>query len=136
MEYDELVHYGVKGMKWGIRRNKKRSNSSAKQKTKSDKNSVLEKTGSAMKKAASFVNRNKKTLAIVGTSAALTAVGLNWLGSSALMAYNIASRNLHNYEMRTGPWHGYDARTDNFDEGAKKAEEWYERGAQSYRFMN
>lgn len=135
-DYDALVHYGVKGMKWGIRRNRKRSNSGDKQKTKTNKNSALEKVDSAIKKGANFVNRNKKTLAVVGASAALTAAGLNWLGSSALMAYNIAARDLHNYELRMGPWHGYNAKTDNFDEWQRKAEEYYERESRNYNFMN
>lgn len=86
MEY-ELYHHGVKGMKWGIRHDKKSIRSSKIKKTHKDLKTTIER---GKKHTKNFLRKNGpmllKTSAVVGLSAIglpQVAVGVNIIGSVA-----------------------------------------------------
>ena len=79
----DLCHYGVKGMKWGIRRHKSRTKSSKKsnQRDKGIKNQSGQKksSSSSIAKAKDFLNKNGKNIAITALKAAPIALGMAFL---------------------------------------------------------
>lgn len=95
---DDLKHYGVKGMKWGIRRDRR----SLSRSSSSKKDNSTSKIASVTNKGKEFVKRNKRTLISVGITSGLAATGLAWLTGPAMAAYNISATELHNYMLRDG----------------------------------
>lgn len=104
----ELYHYGVKGMKWGIRRKRPKSVSKKSKTTNRDtsNNSVSDKIKQSVDKGRDFVSRNKKTIALAALSTAFTAAGMGYVGSSIMTSYNIASMDLHNYLIKNDLYRG------------------------------
>ena len=86
---NSLAHYGVKGMKWGIRRtqtqlgHKTRSNGDKKQSDDLEK-----KFSKTVNRGKDFVRRNKKTILTVTAIAASSAIGAPWVGSIVNIAAN------------------------------------------------
>ena len=106
---DTLTHYGVKGMKWGVRKTDRQlGHKPAARKTRTDSgrsgkagSNTTKKITQAVNRGRDFVSRNKKTIAVVGLSTALSAAGMAWVGSAVMTSYNISTMNLHNYLIDT-----------------------------------
>lgn len=91
MEYDELVHYGVKGMKWGIRRKRKEGSSRSKTSAKSSAEDIQRRIGVGAKKVKQFMKDNGKQIAATSAIIALSAVGVPY---AALAIANAARLDL------------------------------------------
>lgn len=97
---EELYHYGVKGMKWGIRRSDDQLSGGRKERTKKSKNkSSLKVTPEGKKRVKRTVEKGKSrtadflktygpTIAKAGTITALSVVGVPYAG---LLVTGIAS---------------------------------------------
>lgn len=71
---DELKHYGVKGMKWGIRRNRKTSGS--KNKRKRSISDIERKIKNGAEASKNFLRKNGKVLATSSAILGLSLVGI------------------------------------------------------------
>lgn len=96
---DVLQHYGVPGMKWGVRKDR-RSGSSSSTKRRSKRNSAPDK-GTTVKqtvkthvsKGANFVKENKTAIIVAGLSAATIATGHGYLGPFVGLAVGAVTGN-------------------------------------------
>lgn len=96
---NELYHYGVKGMKWGVRHD--RTSSSGRKKTTGKRDDEPSKVSRAIAKGKRFCKRNGKTIATFAISTGLGAVGLGFLSSGAIAALNIGSTEHRHYLEKT-----------------------------------
>lgn len=81
-----LTHYGVKGMKWGIRRNRKKSNTKPKPKTSKHKVSLedtVAKISKGKETVDKFVKRYGPSVVKTGALLGLSAVGASYLAPIA-----------------------------------------------------
>lgn len=78
-----MRHYGTPGMRWGVRKDRKRSGRSTK--TKQKRNQTLEKYIANGRK---FVKDNAGSLAVAGLSAAVIASGHAYLGPFVTLVGN------------------------------------------------
>ena len=84
-----LCHYGVKGMKWGIRRTPTQLGRKTKSNGNKKQSDNLEKSFSkTVNRGKDFIRRNKKTIFTVTAIAASSAIGAPWVGSIVNIAAN------------------------------------------------
>lgn len=83
---DELVHHGIKGMKWGVRRTKAQlgyKTSNKKSKVKSDKSnskSTADEIKKRVRKGTEFIKDNPRLVVKTAAQVGLTAAGLGYMG--------------------------------------------------------
>lgn len=108
---EELTHFGVKGMKWGIRRKRnnpstgKSRNSSGKSeeelKAKAERSAARkEKVSSAISAGKEFMKRNGPTIAAAVASTAAAALGFGYLNSVINAANTVATREANSRAIR------------------------------------
>lgn len=108
---EELAHFGVKGMKWGIRR--KRNNpstgksrkssgkSEAELKAKAERSAARkEKVSSAISAGKEFMKRNGPTIAAAVATTAAAALGFGYLNSIINAANTVATREANSRATR------------------------------------
>lgn len=91
MKTEELIHYGVKGMKWGIRRNRKTSGS--KRKRKQSMSDVERKIKNGAEASKNFLRKNGKVLATSSAIVGLSLIGIPYvpLAISTLSKLDLSS---------------------------------------------